>query len=154
VKVLPSDIRATSSRGCSPVAVAQSDTAWRLFKGRCPTSARATGEVSVPPLELRTLPVILIEALGTATVGVMLVSETISDGVKTWLGVSEARALCAVAAGACARLASSDIISSEIASKVDEVACRLTRPGSMFPLTSRLLGAPMRHGLFAVRWGR
>jgi len=63
--------------GCSPVVVAQSDTASRLVSGLCPMNARATAEVIVTEPELRTFPVMVIGALGTAIVGVMVVSEMV-----------------------------------------------------------------------------
>jgi hypothetical protein len=91
-------------------------------------SARATGEVRVVPLELRTLAVILIGALGTAMVGVMLVRETVSVGVRTAAGVP-----APWAAGTGAKIASSNSVSGKIVSRLDEVVRRRTSLGIMLP---------------------
>ena len=151
-RLLPSEAVATSVSACSPVEPAQSDTAWRLVKGLCPMNAPATGRVIGTALELRTLPVILIGALGTATAGVTAVRETAKGAAETVsLGLTVVGAVAAVAAGTGERIGNTVTATSEVASRTAEAVCRHPRLVVILRLvTSRLPGAPMRPVLFAA----
>ena len=105
-------------------------------------------------LELRTVPLIVIGALGTATVGVMVVTETVGGGTVATTGVLASTVVRAVAAGIEERIGNTELASTEIASKVAEALCRHSRLGVLGPVTTPLPGAPMRLGQSAARWRR
>jgi len=123
------------------VEVAQPDTASRLVSGKFPMSASATGEAIETTPALRTLPVIVIALLGTAIVGVMLVSETVSGEAEVPMAVM---AVSALAMGTDVRIASS----------AAEAACRHTLLGIWRAVTSRPPGTPARPGLSGAHWER
>lgn len=120
-------------------------------------SALATGEVIETRPAFRTLPVIVMGALGTEIVGVTAVSETVRGGLRAATGAPAtpgASAAAAVAAGAGERTESSEAVSNETASTVAEAACRHTLAGMIRPVTSPPPGAPTRDELSAAHWGR
>jgi hypothetical protein len=142
-RVLPSEVRATSATGCSPVEVAQLDTASRLVRGLLPMSASATGEAIATEPSLWTLPMIVIALLGTAIAGVMVLRETVTVAERA------SAAVTALAVGEDERTAS-----SEIASSAAEAPRRLPLLGIWPAVTSPPPGAPRRPGRSAVHWGR
>src|ERR1035437_2114820 len=119
-------------------------------------SASATGEAIATPPELRTLPVILIRVLGTATVGVTVARVTVRGWVGATMGVLTGTTATAVEALA-ARIGesgSTEIARSGIASRVAELVRRRPCPRILRPVTSRPPGVPRRLGLSAAHWGR
>ncbi|MDQ1483681.1 MAG: hypothetical protein QOF35_1757 [Actinomycetota bacterium] len=174
--------RAADATGCSPVKVVDSahwETAWRLVKGRCPTKARATGEVKETALTFRTLPVIVTAVLARTTGGVTDVTETVKGvdlvdvaaGATVVVPDAGAWGAGAVEVGAVevdpAEVGAVEVSGIEMggvdiarsgtsanASRAAVVVRRHTRKEVLRPVTSRPPGAPTRPGLSAVRWGR
>ena len=117
-------------------------------------SALATGELIETRPAFRTVPVIVMGALGTEIAGVTVVSETVRGGLRAATGAPAtpgASAPAAVAAGAGER---TEAVSNETASTVTEAACRRILAGMIRPVTSPPPGAPTRDELSAAHWGR
>jgi len=143
----PSGVLATSTTGCSPAGVAQSVTAPRLFRPWSPMSARAIGASICTELALRTVPEMVIGALGAATSGLMLVRVTDAGPVTVEAVVTAVTALAAMAGGPDATGGE-----TETASKAAQAARRRTCFRFWTPITWRLPGASTPAGQSAVHW--
>src|SRR5665647_3777074 len=76
-----SGILATSATGCSPAGVDHLDTAARLFSPWSPMRARTMGASIGTEPTLRTVPEMVMGALGTATTGLTLARVTAAGPV-------------------------------------------------------------------------
>src|SRR5665647_1464197 len=143
----PSAILVTSATNCPPAGVDQSDTAPRLVRPWLPMRARTVGASIGTEPALRTVPEMVIEALGTATCGLML--ERVTDAGPVTV---EAVARSVTAPPAMAGDQDATVGDTETASRTAQAARRRTRPRLGIPVMWRLQGAPTRPGRSAAHW--